>query len=236
MDNFEGNENNEDYLDFTSYNTETKTNEKGDIISFDTVDTATSNSLNFLNISDIEIYKDNLYMVDSTLNMVLRYDISWLISDSDEDNDMFNIKNIRLLGNMQGDGDINSNIYFNAPRAVAANDDYVYIVDSGNNCIKVYTPSLDYVKTIKNSKFASNSIQSVAINPYKMLLSDGTELTVGSLWVFSVNGTALYVTVLDGGNVLYHSKIAKISLLEDAYTWDEEFKNVEFSVNNSNYI
>lgn len=49
-----------------------------DIIVLDTVDPSNKNSLNFLGIKDIRVHGNYMYLVDETLNMVLRYDISFL--------------------------------------------------------------------------------------------------------------------------------------------------------------
>lgn len=49
-----------------------------DIIVLDTVDPANKNSLAFLRLKDIRIRGNYMFLVDEELNMVLRYDISYL--------------------------------------------------------------------------------------------------------------------------------------------------------------
>ena len=53
--------------------------------------------------------------------------------------------------------------------------------------------------------------------------------------MFSTSGTGLFVSVVSNNKTVYHRQIEKIQLLEDQYTWDEEFKSVKFSFTNSNY-
>ena len=47
-----------------------------DIIVLDTVDPANKNSLNFLGLKDIRVHGNYMYLVDETLNMVLRYGLT----------------------------------------------------------------------------------------------------------------------------------------------------------------
>lgn len=204
-----------------------------DILVLDKTDPFNKSSLKFLGLKDIEIHGNYMYLVDETLNMVLRYDIAYLLNDDSDS--WYNTKSIRLLDLLQGDGTVNDEIYFNSPVSVAVDDNFIYIADQGNNCVKKYSSSFDYVATLRNGKFADHTIGSIAISPYSMSLEDGTVLSPGTLWIFSTTGTHMWITVMDGTNVAYSRQIDKIELLEDRYTWDEEFKSVKFSFSHSNY-
>lgn len=204
-----------------------------DILILDTVEPMNKNSLAFLGLKDIEIHGNYMYLVDETLNMVLRYDISFLLND--ESDLSFKLESIRLIDQLQGDGTARDEIYFNHPVSIAADDDYIYVADKGNGCIKKYSSSFDYVTTLQNGAFTNHSIESIAINPYAPTLEDGTVLEPGSLWIFSTSGKHLFITVISGGLVKSFKQVEKIELLEDEYTWDEEFKSVKFSFTNSNY-
>lgn len=204
-----------------------------DIIVLDTVDPANKNSLNFLGIKDIRVHGNYLYLVDETLNMVLRYDISYIrkyqgISSWD-------VKNIRLLDSLQGEGTIRDDIYFKNPCSICADDKFIYVADRGNGCIKKYSESFDYITTIRNGNFVEQDIQTISINPYSFKLDDGTELEPNSLWIFASTGTHMYVHVLNGKNVAFSHRIDKLEMLKDKFTWNEEFKSVKFSFTNSNY-
>lgn len=204
-----------------------------DVIVMDVIEPFNKNSLKFLGLKDIEIHKNYMYLVDETLNMVLRYDISFLLNDESEIG--FKKESIRLLDILQGDGTVSDEIYFNRPVSVAVDDDYIYVADRGNSCVKKYSSSFDYQTTLRNGQFATHSVQAVAVNPYSPTLENGTKLAPGSVWVFSTSGKHLFVTVVSEDKTVYFKQIAKVELLEDPYTWDEEFKSVKFSFCDSNY-
>lgn len=204
-----------------------------DVLVFDTVDPNNKNAIKFLGLKDIEIHGNYMYLVDEKLNMVLRYDITYLLNDESEIG--FSLGSIRLLDNLSGDGSVSDNIYFNNPVSIAVDDDWIYVADKGNKCIKKYSSSFDYQTTLRSGQYANQNIEAIAVNPYSPTLDDGTKLEPGSLWIFSTSGSGLYVSVVSGNKTVYFKQIEKIQLLEDQYTWDEEFKSVKFSFTNSNY-
>lgn len=204
-----------------------------DILVFETVDPNNKNAIKFLGLKDIELHGNYMYLVDEKLNMVLRYDITYLLNDESEIG--FSLASIRLIDNLSGDGSVNDNIYFNQPVSIAIDDDWIYVADKGNKCIKKYSSSFDYEATLRNGQFANQNIEAISVNPYAPTLDDGTKLDPGSLWVFSTSGSGLFVSIISGNKTVYHRQIEKIQLLKDQYTWDEEFKSVKFSFTNSNY-
>lgn len=212
------------------------------VLTLEYIDPSNKNSLNFLSLKDIRIYEDELFLVDDSLNMVLRYDIHylknsdiWVDEDKTEISDFYNIKSMRLLDMLQGDGSLTDSIYFNKPCSICSDGDNIYVADSGNSCIKVYSSSFDYTKTLKNGYFTKQEIQTISINPYAMTLDDGTEIKENSLWVFCSTGISMTITVISDGKQVYYKAIEKIKFIEDEYSWDEEFKSVKFSFTNSNY-
>lgn len=211
----------------------TKESEGTNYIEINCVDPNNKNSLLFKHLNDIKLHRNMLYVADGELNMVLRYDIEYLISPEEEQS--FNINSIKLLDVLQGDGDMRDKIYFNNPFAIAASDDRVYIVDRGNKCVKVYSPSLNYIKNLKNGYYATHDIQAVAVNPYPVTLENGTRVGKDSLWVFSVLSNNLYLSIIDNDSIVSYGQIEDIRLLDDKYSWAEELKNIEFSSANSNH-
>lgn len=204
-----------------------------DIIVLDTVDPANKNSLNFLGLKDIRVHGNYMYLVDETLNMVLRYDITFLRNQQGVSS--WNVKSIRLLDSLQGEGTIRDDIYFKAPCSICADDKYIYVADRGNGCIKKYSEAFDYITTIRNGNFVEQDIQTISINPYAFTLEDGTKLKPNSVWIFASTGTNMWVHVLDGKTVAYSHRIDKLEMLKDKFMWDEEFRSVKFSFTNSNY-
>lgn len=133
--------------------------------------------------------------------MVLRYDIEFIRVQQALTG--WNIKNIRLLDILQGEGSIRDNLYFNAPCSICADDKNIYVADRGNGCIKKFSEEFDYISTIRNGNFVDQDIQTISLNPYSFTLDNGIKLEPNSLWVFSSTGTSLFVHILNGKNVVY---------------------------------
>ena len=204
-----------------------------DILVLDVVDPSNSNSLQFLQLKDLRVRGNYLYVVDEKLNMVLRYNIEYIRSQ--QGIMAWDKRSIRLMDSLQGEGGANSKIYFKNPSSICADDENIYVADNGNGCIKKYSGAFDYEGTIRNGNFATHQIQTISINPYKFVMDDGSELEPNSLWVFSTTGTSLYVHVVSNGRMMYSHRIENLEMLKDKYMWDEEFKSVKFSFCNSNY-
>lgn len=204
-----------------------------DIIELDTVDPSNKNSLTFLHLRDVRVHGNYMYLVDEKLNMVMRYNIEFIRTQQGVM--AWDKKSIRLMDSLQGEGKTASKIYFNAPCSICADDDNIYVADSGNGCIKKYSSAFDYITTIRNGNFATHDIQTISINPYAFTMSDGTVLPPNSLWIFSSTGHNIHVHVVSDNRVMYSHRIENIELLEDKYMWDEKFKSVKFSFCDSNY-
>lgn len=198
-----------------------------------TIDPGDSTTSDFINLNAIKIYKNFLYIIDSKLDMVLRYNIDYLLSFDGPN--YFNLNSIKLLDVLQGMGDSNDKIYFNNPYAIDVTDDRIYIVDRNNNCIKVYTQSFDFIKVLKNGFFSSHDIQTCKVNPYPCTI-DGTKIAADSLWIVSVLGNRLFISVLENDIVKFYGQIEDITLLQDKFTWVEEVRNLFFSECNTNYF
>lgn len=187
-------------------------------------------SLKFLNLNAIKIYKNNLYVVDSELNMILRYNISHLSLESENFND-----ELQLLDSLQGLGNLYDKIYFNNPYSLGVSDEYILVVDRNNNCIKKYTSSLNFVKTIKNGFFSSHSIQAVGVNPYPCVIND-TNIEKDSIWIVSSHNNRIFLSILNDDIVKTYGQINDISLLENNYFFKEEIRGIDFSKVHSNYF
>jgi hypothetical protein len=71
-----------------------------DILTLENVDPANKNSINFLQIKDIRVSGNYLYVVDERMSNVIRYDIEFIRRHQGEM--AWNIKSIRLLDMLQG--------------------------------------------------------------------------------------------------------------------------------------
>ena len=204
-----------------------------DIIVIDCVDPSNKNSLSFLQLKGLCIRGNYMYVVDEKLNMVLRYNIEFIRTQQGVMS--WNNKSVRLMDYLQGEGNAESEIYFNAPCAVCADDENIYVADRGNKCIKKYTTSFDYVTTLRNGNYVNHDIQTISINPYQFTMEDGTVLEPNSLWVFSSTGQNMHVHVISNNRIMYSHRIECLEMLKDKYMWDEEFRSVKFSFSDSNY-
>lgn len=199
------------------------------------IDPRDDTSLLFLNLNSIKIHKNMLYLVDNKLDMVLRYSIDYIVNEDESIETAFNANSISLIDVMQGYGDSTDKIYFNNPYSIDVCDEGVYIADRGNNCVKSYTPALNYRKTIKNGFFSQHDIQAVAVNPFPCVIN-GIEINANSLWIASVFGTRIFLSVLEDDIVKVYGQIEDISLLQDNYSWLEEVRGIHFSKVHSNYF
>ena len=210
-------------------------NEKQQYIEISRIDPDDNTSLEFLNLNCVKVQGNMMYLVDSKLDMVLRYDIDYLISENEPETTSFSPFSIKLLDILQGSGTSTDKIYFNNPYAIATSDEYVYIADRNNHCVKVYTPSLNFVKVIKNGPFGLYDIQTIAVNPHQCII-DGISLKAGSLWVASVSGTNIVITIIEDDIIKIHRQVEDINLLQNEYTWVEEIRGITFSETHSNYF
>lgn len=212
-------------------------NDKEKVLVLDKIDPHNGSSLTFLNLQDMRIKNNYLYLVDSELNMALRYNAAYLFGENspDVDDAAWDIKILRLLDILQGDGTSTDEIYFNNPKSICADDNYIYVADSGNGCIKVYSEDFNYYKSLNYGHFTNQDIQYICCNPYTFELEDGTKVKENSLWVFSTVSNSIFVTVMSDLKQVYFKKIQNIELIDDKWSWEEKIKSVKFSFTNSNY-
>lgn len=192
------------------------------------VDVNKRNSIEYLDIKAIKVKGNYLYVVDEKLHMVVRYDIEFLRTswvDGEE-----NEKNIRVIDIVQGEGTVEDQAYFKSPCAIDADDNYIYVADAGNGCIKKYTTSFDYVDTLWNVSLGDQKFQEILINPFSFTLDDGTRIPANTLWVFTITSNFLYIYIIYDNLMIFSRRIEKVKLLDD-----EEFRDIRFSFNNSNY-
>ena len=82
-----------------------------DYIVIDTVEPANKNSLSFLQLRDVRVRGNYMYVVDGSLNMVIRYNIEFIRTQQGVSS--WDKNSIRLMDSLQGEGDASSPIFFN---------------------------------------------------------------------------------------------------------------------------
>lgn len=181
---------------------------------------STENILKFKLLGGIASNNTHLFVSDTDNNVVIRYDIrGYLNNDSSLANRMY------INGVLGGDGDIDRRINFNKPTKLAVTEDYLAVYDSGNKAIKIFTPNLDYVKTLSILQLKGGvnkeTFQAMGFDP------DFKSLDV--LTKKSDNITAVLYRI----NIKTR-KIERVELNETLQE-DEVINNVEFSTADSNY-
>lgn len=99
-------------------------------------------SVSFGNITAFTQASSYLFVLDSTLNRVIKYDAAGFVTDDP-------IKKNKLLfinsiGNL---GTFNSKSEFNNPRGITSYLNNIYVLDSGNKSIKKYDINLNWIQT-----------------------------------------------------------------------------------------
>jgi len=100
-----------------------------------------SGSLPFLNITDIELNKQNdvLYVADGTLNNIYSYDLS--------DTLLLRTGKMFLLDFVGGKGNITDNSKFDGLNKIAFGDNVLFAEDTNNKCIKCFDKDFNWIST-----------------------------------------------------------------------------------------
>lgn len=107
-----------------------------------------NNKLNFLKINSSAIYLNNLYVSDEQRNNIVQLNINGFINnDSHRFNRFFETN---IIG---GDGEIRSNYRFKQPEIIQFYNGKLYVLDKGNEIIKIYDKDLKYISSIRKSYF-----------------------------------------------------------------------------------
>jgi hypothetical protein len=106
---------------------------------------AVNYNVKWQDIVDIEFGdKNQMYVLDVSANKVAKYDVSGFTTDD-------TILNNRLVfkESIGGYGTYDDKLLFNTPRALTIHDTSVYVLDSGNGCIKKYDENLNWQITYR---------------------------------------------------------------------------------------
>lgn len=142
------NDNNNDYI-FCGYRGNINAfniNEDASVIRnvFSTNQIETPYNVYFLNIKSIVKYNNNIFVLDNLNNILVKYDASGFTTDN-------NITNERLiyLNTIGGLGTATTKTEFNNPQSMACYNNSIYVLDSGNSCIKQFDVNLNWKQTFR---------------------------------------------------------------------------------------
>jgi len=105
-----------------------------------------NNKLNFLKINGSAVYQDSLYISDESRNNVVRLNISGFTTHDDHRNNKY--YETEIIG---GEGEVRSNYSFDKPKILDFYKNNLYVLDQGNECIKVYDKDLGFVKNLRKA-------------------------------------------------------------------------------------
>lgn len=177
----------------------------------------TENTLTFSNIGGMAKVGTYLFIADTGNDTIIKYDIAGYINN---DTVLANKRNIiEIIG---GRGGTKDKLLFNSPKEITASNTNIIIHDSLNYVLKVYDLDFNYTTSVGSISLRTEQF---AVMEYNKLLNVLYVLT------YTKNNTVkLYVLDHNCSDIL------------ETYTLDislrqyEKIKNIEFSLNDSNYF
>jgi len=164
----------------------------------------------FKNICDFEIYEKNLFVLDNEINRLIKYDASGFVElNTVTNNKLYYIDSI---GNY---GDFNAKTDFNDPQALAVYAGFLYVLDSGNKCVKKYDTNLNWEFTFRLYKDF--------LSAFPVDISCDVR---GNMYVIT-NNDKLYIY----DNNFDNKQVYDLSLIKEN---NEIFKRIIFSQTNNN--
>jgi hypothetical protein len=98
----------------------------------------------YTNITAFAVANDYLYVLDSKLNRLAKYDASGFTTGNNvTENRLYYVDSVGNYGNFV------SKTEFHNPRSLVAYKDNLFVLDSGNSCIKKYDLNLNWVQTYR---------------------------------------------------------------------------------------
>jgi len=97
-------------------------------------------------ITAFALYNNYLYVVDCDLCKVVKYDASGLTT-----NTVINSNKLTFLNSVGNKGNAQSKLEFNNPTGITVYNNFVYVLDSGNKCVKKFDSDLNWLATYRLS-------------------------------------------------------------------------------------
>lgn len=87
---------------------------------------------------------NTLFVLDLSANRVVKYDASGFLTD-----DKVLQNKLVYVDNIGGYGDYTDQLSFNAPQSIDTYESWLYVLDSGNGCVKQYDQDLNWITTYR---------------------------------------------------------------------------------------
>ena len=108
------------------------------------INTTQGSNATFKGITSLAInpINNNLLVLDLSANLVHRYDLTGFLTYNTV------LQNTLIYqGSIGGYGMFDDQLLFNSPNGIAVYNSNVYVLDSGNGCIKIYDKNLGWIST-----------------------------------------------------------------------------------------
>jgi hypothetical protein len=99
--------------------------------------------INWQQINDFAFGASNaMYVLDTSANRVVKYDATGFLTD-----ETVLSNTLPYVDSMGGYGDYSDNSFFNSPQSIDVYGSQLYVLDSGNGCVKQFDEDLNWVTT-----------------------------------------------------------------------------------------
>jgi hypothetical protein len=176
--------------------------------------TASFSNISFVDVRKliVDLPNNTLFVLDREANLIHKYNISGFTT-----NDRILKNKFVYLKSMGGIGGYDDSNFFNSPESFALSNSYLYIIDSGNSCIKVFDSEFNWVTTYRLFRdFYHNYPIDIATdnNNFYILTENSKLLTYTNTFVES---TITDLPVLSGSGEIYESIVTSNSDSEIFY-------------------
>jgi hypothetical protein len=113
-------------------------------ITLSTTHTGVGSNINFQGINSLylDTTNNNLYVCDLSANTIYKYNANGFLTDTTI------LQNVLIYDrSIGGYGGFDDRIFFSKPNGLYAFNSYLYVLDSGNSCIKQYDLNLNWINT-----------------------------------------------------------------------------------------
>lgn len=194
-------------------------------------------SFAFRHISGLSLDGNFLYVVDSELNGIFKYDITeWLSGKKNA--------NFILINKLCNIGVVTDRYGFNQPSSITAFNNKIAVLDFGNRCVKVFDNDFNHLMTIGHGAFTRQVPKIVQLCPYGFKFENKV-IEPGAIFVFSEVGDSFSVDIYSNDfSYIGTKQIKYVTKIKDYYPFnakidsdaimEESIIKIEFSVNDSN--
>jgi hypothetical protein len=146
--NIQKNKNLDQYTIFTSYGKDlviftSPDNQSSITLSLSSRETYPGSLINFQDVVSIDFnYNNSMYLLDSGANVLYKYDATGYLTD-----DTVLLNTLQYVDAIGGLGSYTNKTEFNSPNSVVCQGNNVYVLDSGNKCVKKYDEFMNWQET-----------------------------------------------------------------------------------------